>query len=189
MSSPSHTPQNLLPALILAATLAFALGIVLERSVTGESHTETAVQASAGTSSGSGEGASGETAAQRSAESGEGASAAELASTQPTATHTEAGEQRILGINPESNGPVFAAIAVSLALAAGAWRSRAGVLMAGIVVFGLLFAAFDIRDVIFQARQSRFGLVALAAIVALLHLGASALAARNLRANPVPLRS
>lgn len=185
MSDLSSTRGRLLAGLIVAATLAFAVGIFLERSVTGETHTGLGtVQSTAGTSSESSEGSGGETAVQRSAESGDGSSATETA-----AARAEASEPRILGLNTESNVPVFAAIAVSLALAAGAWRSRAAVVMAGIVVLGLLFAAFDIRDVVYQAQGSRFGLVALAAIVALLHLSATVLAAMNLRANPTPIRS
>ncbi len=185
MSDASSPRRTLLVSLILASTLAFALGIALERSVTGEPRTETAaVQAASGAPSETTEGSSGETAAQKTNESSEGSTA-----TEPAATHTEAGEHRILGINPESNVPVFAAIAVSLALAVGAWRSNARVLMLGIIIFGVLFAAFDIRDVIFQAQQSRWALVALAALVAALHLSASALAAINARAKPAPIRS
>jgi hypothetical protein len=184
MSDVFRTRQKLLVGLILASTLAFALGIVLERSVTDKSHTEAAtVQATSGTPSETAEGSSSETATQKSSESSEGSSA-----TEPAATHTEAGEQRILGINPESNGPILAAIAVSLALAVAAWRSKARALMLGIVAFGLLFAAFDIRDVIFQSQQSRWTLVALAVLVAALHLSASAVAAINTRANPSSIR-
>ncbi len=168
MSDVSSTRQKLLVALIIASTLAFALGIALERSVAGTSQTEARFQATSGASSEMAEGSSGE--------SSEG-------STEPAASHTEASEQRILGINPESNGPVLAAIAVSLALAVGVWRSKARALMLGIVAFGLLFAAFDIRDVIFQAQQSRWALVALAALVAALHLSACALAATPAKAS------
>ena len=184
MSQFSNARQPILVGLIVASTVAFGLGILLERSSAGESQTETAVQASIGTTSETAEGSGGETAAQRSAESGEGSSATPPASIQSAATHAEAGEQRILGINPESNGSVLAAMAVSFALALGAWQSRARALMLGIVAFGLLFAAFDTRDAIFQVQQSRFGLAGLAAIVALLHLSALGLAAMIARANP-----
>jgi hypothetical protein len=185
MSDVFRTRKMLLVTVVLAATLAFGLGIVLERSVAGESHPETvAVQATPEASSEASEGSSSETKTQKSGELSEGSTA-----TEPAAMHTEAGEQRILGINPESNGPVFAAITVSLALALGAWRSSARALMLGIVAFGVLFAAFDIRDVVFQAQQSRWGLVALAALVAALHLMASALAAINTRANLSSIKS
>lgn len=180
MSDVFCTRKMLLVTVVLATTLAFGLGIVLERSVAGESHPETvAVQATPEASSEANEGSSSETKTHKSGELSEGSTA-----TEPAATHTEAGEQRILSINPESNLPVLATIAVSLALAVGAWRSNARALMLGIVAFGLLFAAFDIRDVIFQAQQSRWVLVALAAIVAVLHLSACAVAAMNTRVKP-----
>ncbi len=187
MSQFSNARQPILVGLIVGSTLTFGLGILLERSVAGGSHTETALQASTKTPSEAAEGSGGETAAQTSTELGEGSSADPPASIQSAATHVEAGEQRILGINPESDGSVLAAMAASFALALGASQSRARALMLGIVAFGLLFAAFDIRDAIFQAQQSRFGLAGLAAIVALSHLSASALAAMIARANPSPI--
>lgn len=99
MSDVFCTRKMLLVTVVLATTLAFGLGIVLERSVAGESHPETvAVQATPEASSEANEGSSSETKTHKSGELSEGSTA-----TEPAATHTEAGEQRILGINPESN--------------------------------------------------------------------------------------
>ena len=92
----------------------------------------------------------------------------------------ESGED-IFGINPESTGLTAAAAAVSVVLAAAILaRARREFLLAA-VAFGLVFAAFDLRESIHQAQESHADLLTIAAVTALLHLGVSALAAGGLR--------
>jgi hypothetical protein len=116
------------------------------------------------------------------------------ASTEPAAGHessaTHAAEQsseNLLGVNPEATAPVVIAVVVSL-LAAVLILTVGSPLLAAIVALAMLtFTALDIREVIHQLHESRPGLAALAATVALLHLlaGAAALlAARDARSQP-----
>jgi hypothetical protein len=95
-----------------------------------------------------------------------------------TPQHSEASE-KLLGVNPESTGLLVVAVVVSLLLAAAVWWRGASPLVLGIVALAMAaFAALDIREVVHQADESRTGLMLLAALVALLHLAAAALAAR-----------
>jgi Flp pilus assembly protein TadB len=105
---------------------------------------------------------SGESAAHRSAETGHTAAHAEL---------------KPLGIDIESAPFIALAAAASLLLALGAWlRPRWVLLLVGIALAMLVFAALDVREVFHQSDESRTGLAVLAGFVALLHLGAAAVA-------------
>ena len=122
----------------------------------------------------------------------------------PTPTHDEAAEEAgghdetgeaagthtkenrdILGINPESNGAVAAAVVLSLLLALAVWIWGTSAILVGTIAFGLAFAAFDVREAFHQADESRGGLVALALLIAVLHVGVALLAGVALKNRPV----
>ena len=194
------TARRVLVGLILAATAAFVVGVVLERHESRNEAAETPAQraaehATSGTTSQhsesgeSGEGG-GESAEHRdSGESGERASHKETSettnatirgesTTTETTTHSEASE-KLLGVNPESTGLLVVAVVASLLLAAGVWWLGTSPLVLGAVAVAMaVFGALDVREVVHQADESRTGLMLLAALVAVLHFAAAALAAR-----------
>jgi hypothetical protein len=193
--------RGVLVALILTATAAFVLGVSLERH---ETHTEAATETpaqraaegnggeagtthdEAGVSSESTE-HGGSTEHSEGTEHNDSTKTTAATPTPPTTTappasetpaHSEASE-RLLGVDAESTGLLVAAVAVSLLLAAGVWWLGASPLALGVVALAMAaFAALDIREVVHQADESRTGLMLLAALVAVLHLTAAALAAR-----------
>lgn len=155
-----------LSILIVLATVAFAVGVGIEKS---EGHDE-----------------SGESAAHLAAEESEGSGeAAELDSdSEPTAEEASPAEEadgggesdeegEILGINPESTPLVVLAVVGSLALAGGVWWRPQRVALLGLVAAAMLaFAVLDEREVFHQADESNTGLAVLASVVAALHLAA-----------------
>jgi hypothetical protein len=92
------------------------------------------------------------------------------------AGHVGAGEshasETLLGVNPEATPLVVSAVVVSLLLAAAILAFGWPIVAAIIVLAMLAFAALDIREVLHQVTESRPGLAALAALVALLHVAA-----------------
>jgi hypothetical protein len=205
--------RRILVGLILTATAAFVVGVILERD---ESHSEAAEaparRAAESPAQRAGEGATSGTISERgesresaqhsasgeggergseNAEHGEsGESAAHDQTSQSSATttgaapttetpqHSEASE-KLLGVNPESTGLLVIAVVASLLLAAGVWWLGASPLVSGVVAVAMAaFGALDVREVVHQARESRTGLMLLAALVAVLHLVAAAIAAR-----------
>ena len=106
--------------------------------------------------------------------SGEGAKPAE----QHTETASGEAGARILGINTESLTLSIVAVVASVLLAIGVWIGVwPRLVLLAVIGFGLVFAAGDIREVIHQANESNGGLVATAAVLIVLHLLVSALAA------------
>lgn len=90
---------------------------------------------------------------------------------------TEVTSERVFGINPESIGLVIAAVLVSLLLALALWRlPTARPLLLLVALIALVFGIFDIREAIHQVSESRTNLTVVAAIVAALHLAATAVA-------------
>jgi hypothetical protein len=122
-----------------------------------------------------------ESASQLRSESG-GESAAEHAAEGAT-THAETHtELRPLGIDIEAVPFVILAALASLALAALGWlRPRRPLGLIAIALAMLAFAALDIREISHQADEHSTGLAVLAAAIAALHLGASAIAAAMAR--------
>jgi hypothetical protein len=105
------------------------------------------------------------------------ASAEPAASGEHPATHAaEQSSEDPLGINPEATALVVLAVVVSLLLAALILTVGSPLLAAGVALAMLAFTALDIREVTHQLSESRPGLAALAATVALLHLAAGAAA-------------
>jgi len=162
--------RRLLALVLLVSAGLFVVGVVVERNGS-ESHPATQ-EGAGGQGSHAGEGEEGHT------EEGEGGHVEEPAS-QPAGTETSE-ESRLLGIDPESTALVVVGVLASIALAVAVWRTRSrGVLWAALV-FGLVFAALDIRELLHQADESNGGLVVLAGAVAVLHLGVAGLAAAAL---------
>jgi hypothetical protein len=157
--------------LLVAATILFVVGTSMERSQarTGEQQEASAVERPAG-----------EAGEHRESEAAEGQSNAATEGTDEHASSEESGEE-LVGINPESAGLTAVVAAVSLLLAALliVWPRRG--LLVAVVVVGLAFAALDVREGIHQANESSTGLLAIALVTGLLHLGAALAAAAALR--------
>lgn len=159
-------------ALLIAAAAAFAAGAAIEHhTFTSESqplHQEH--HAKAGTAGEHRAGAEG------------------AASGESSATHaTEHSSETLLGINPEATGLVVIAVAVSVLLAALILTFGSPLIAAVVALVMLAFTALDIREVTHQLNESRSGLAALAATIALLHLAAGAaalLTTRQARSQP-----
>lgn len=140
--------RRLVSILLVLSAAAFAAGVAIERS----QHVETPATHAAETT--------GETTGEASA-----APAATEATTETTG-------ETLAGINTESTGLVAVAIVTSVLAAAALWtRPRHRALLAVAAAIGLAFAAFDIREAVHQSDLSNGGLLALALLVALLHLG------------------
>jgi hypothetical protein len=157
-------------ALLVAATILFVVGTTIERSqARTDQHQQTnPVEQPPG--------GAGETTEQHQGEATNGEANTTTEGTQEHHSTGESGEQ-LLGINPEGAGLTAAVAAVSLLLA----RPRKGLLVA-VVLVGLLFATLDGREVIHQASESNAGLLVLALVTGLLHLGVAVAAAAGLRA-------
>jgi cobalamin biosynthesis Mg chelatase CobN len=168
-----------LAILLVVSAAAFAIGVILERSSGGESdqqtsntptvvtgeQAETSEEHTEGESGESGEpSASGESAEQLAAETGTTSDA-----------HNESSE-RLFGVNPEATWLVVLAVALSALLALAVWKTTSIVVLVAVVAFGLVFAAFDVREAIHQSDESNSGLVVVAVIVAILHLSVAAVA-------------
>jgi len=51
------------------------------------------------------------------------------------------------------------------------WFFPNPIVLLGVIVFGMAFAVFDIREVVHQLDESRAGLVVIASALAVIHLG------------------
>jgi hypothetical protein len=166
----------LLTTLLVISTAVFVIGVSVERSA-GDKHTEPAPAATSGEAAEGGQ--------EHGAEEGGGEEA--HTETAPAGTEEENNET-LLGVDLEAWPFVAVAAAFSLALALAVWlRPGCGLLLAGVAVTMLAFAALDVREVIHQLDESRGGLAFLAGAVAALHLGAAAVAALIGR-SPAPAR-
>lgn len=142
--------RSMLAAIIVLATVLFVVGVSIERS---EGHDEE--PSAAHVEAGEGE----------ASEAGEGAS------------HEEGEDEEILGVELESTPFIVLAALVSLTLALGAWLRPDSAGLLGLVALAMLaFAVFDIAEIGHQIEESEAGLVVIAALVAGLHLSASAVA-------------
>lgn len=140
---------TLATCLLLAAGL-FAVGTAVERSG-GTGHKEPAIESP---HEGGGEGATGEGT--------------------PSQAGSNSSGERIFGIDRESGPLVALGIAISLALALAVVLTRSAAPLGIAVAFAVAFAAFDLAEVVHQVGESRGGLAALAALIAVLHVGAGA---------------
>lgn len=87
--------------------------------------------------------------------------------------HDESGEETVFGVDVESPATVTAAVLASLALAVGLWLSTRRWIVLTAVAAGVVFAVFDVGEVVRQLDESRSGGAALAGVVAAGHLGAA----------------
>jgi hypothetical protein len=145
--------------LLVGSGLLFAIGSTIERH---QHHAEHHA-VSSGESGKSGESGG---------ESGSGESA-----THVEKSHGESGV-KILGIDTESVALTIVAVVASLLLALLVWlgRWRPLVLLAA-AAFGLVFAVGDVRELVHQLDESNAGLASIAAILIVLHLAVTVLAA------------
>jgi hypothetical protein len=187
--------------LILAATVLFVVGILLEKGSESDHHSESVAFGA-------------ETAAEHAAESGEspahvatespdahadeagseeakpsGGTPAEQAGEAGRETHNESGEahsesgEKVLGISYESTPFVILAVLASLGMAAAVWLARAPWIFLLVAAAMIAFAVFDIAEVFHQVDRSEGGIAALAGLVAALHLAAG-LGSSQLRRQP-----
>jgi hypothetical protein len=157
-------------ALLVAATILFVIGTSIERSQTntGEHQEANTVERPAD-----------EAAEHSEAEATEGrANAAE--GTKDTRSAGESGEE-LLGVNPESAGLTAIVAVMSLLLAVLLVVRPGRGLLVAVAVVGLVLAALDVREVLHQANEANAGLLVMALITGLLHLGAAVVAAAGLR--------
>ena len=172
--------RAVLVVLIALATAGFIVGTTIERN-SEDDHADAAAEIQAeGTHSEEGE------AAEEPGEAGEehseeGESAAED-------THDESDEEfKPFGIDIEAAPFVALAAIVSLALAAAAWTRPGWTLLLGVIAVAMLaFAALDMREVFHQSDEDETGLAVLAAVIALLHLAAAAVAGLMARESGSP---
>lgn len=85
--------------------------------------------------------------------------------------------EAVLGFGVESTPLVVAAVATSMALAALTWRRSAVPLLVVTTLFALAFAVLDVAEVLHQLDESHTGIALLAALIALVHVAAAAVAA------------
>lgn len=167
----------LLVTLLLASTVAFVVGVSLERNVE-DTHTAAAEPHS-------GEAGEGEAAEGSEDEAAHAGEANESPARVAAESSGEEGDATVIGIDLESTPFLVLASLGSLALAAAVWaRPRMMALLIGVAVAMAIFAAFDVREVAHQLDENRDGLALLAGLVAALHLtaaGVSASLARGVR--------
>jgi hypothetical protein len=145
--------------LLLASAVTFAVGTSIERGRAGETKHETTASSTEGTSESAGEGSGAESHPASTENSGE----------------------TILGINPDAPWLVAVVVAITVLLAAAIWVRREGWLLLAVVFFGLGAAVFDLRELVHQVDVGRASLIALASMLAAVHLGVSGLAAATVR--------
>jgi len=158
-----------LAVLLVVSAGLFALGTTIERR---QGHDDTAVTRHDDASVG------------ENGERAEGETANESAERHESGNETD---ETVLGINPESVPLTIAAVLASLLLAAAIWRGSFRPFTAyAVLVFGLVFAAGDLRELVHQLDESRSGLAAIAGALALMHLAISALALLLVRSDRKP---
>jgi hypothetical protein len=87
-----------------------------------------------------------------------------------------------LGINPEGVGLTVTAGVASLPLAGLRLVVSGRQLLWAVMLFALAFVALDLRESVHQASEARAGLLAIALLTAVAHLGVAGLAGARLRA-------
>jgi hypothetical protein len=159
-------------ALFVVAAALFTIGVAIER----DSHTE-ATEAHHEAAQPAGHDETGEAGEHDvAAEAAGGDEAAKTTSNAAAGEAEHGAEGTVLGVDAESTAAIAAAIAVSVALAVGLWFLNRRWLALLAVAFGIVFAVFDIAEIIHQINESRAGLAVLAGLIAALHLAASATA-------------
>ena len=83
--------------------------------------------------------------------------------------------------DPDAPWLVAVVVAITALLAAAIWVRDERWLLFVVVLFGLAAAVFDVRELVHQVDVGRASLIALAAVLAVVHLGVSGLAAATVR--------
>lgn len=153
----------LLSSLLIAGAALFVIGVTAERN-TADTHTETSTETAQTDTTAHVEEAGGEEAphTEESATAQEG--------------HTESSSETVFGVNLESTALVIVAAIASLTLAALTWRWNLRLLLVAAVAFAVVFAVVDIAELVHQIEESRVGIAALAAAIAVLHIVAALVA-------------
>jgi len=99
-------------------------------------------------------------------------------------TEVEGTGERILGVNLESTPLVAFAVIISVALAAVTWRRDDKLILLATALFAAGFGALDVAEFSHQIRESAPTIALIAAIIALLHVGAAVLAEQRRAAAP-----
>ena len=159
-----------LSILIVVATVAFAIGISVEKS---DTDVETANEATASEAT--------HVEGTPPTEAAEG-QAAETQTETAGESQSESGNETFLGVNVEATPFVVLAVVFSLALALAVWL-RPDVLLLIVAVAMVAFAVLDVREIFHQLDESKEGVAVLAGFIALLH-GASAALAIKLERSP-----
>ncbi len=158
--------RGLLSLMLMVSAILFVIGTSIERS---KSHTETATATSTESVT--------HTATKTGSSPESGASTEAGHHDATTAQHGE----KLFGIDIESIPTIVLAAVASLLLAAlVVWRRERAWLVV-VVLFGLVFAAGDARELSHQLSEHRSGLAALAGVLIALHLIVAALAAFLIR--------
>jgi hypothetical protein len=153
-----------LVTLLVASTVLFAAGVIIERSQSeGRAEPAAAHAGESGESSAESEGAE---ADEDSVPSGE--------------AHANAERETVLSLDIESTPLIVLAVLAGLALAvlAATAPGRRPVVLLTIAAIAIVWAALDVREVAHQIDESRTGLAILAIAVAILHLAAGGVAVR-----------
>ena len=99
-----------------------------------------------------------------------------------SASASETGEsERVLGLNLESTPMIVLAVAVSVALAALTWRLNTSLLLLATIAFAVAFGVLDLAELGHQTNESRTRLVVIAALLAVIHFAAAAIAEQRRR--------
>jgi hypothetical protein len=154
--APSRRKLLLITVLLALSTVLFVVGVAVERGWgSGGATIDAHQEAGASQEASEGDGAH--------SEAGENAEASEAQA------HTEAGKLAIAGIDLESPWVVAGIMLATALLIAALWRFGYPVLFAVLIVAALATVA-DIREIIVQVGQARYGVAALATGVAVARL-------------------
>jgi len=155
--------RKMLVSLIVLSTVAFGVGVILERLSGEPAHEGSSTEAPA--HEGGGEAVEG---------SGEEGAGGEVAAPVSEGSGEPNGEETVVGIDPESTPLVVFAIVASLLLAAGCWFRPGWQWLLVVTAFATAaFAVLDFRELIHQLDESNTGLAFVAGAVAVLHVAAS----------------
>ena len=164
-------PRWVLSSLLIAGAALFAIGVAAERNAA-DTHTETGTETVQTEGTGHTEESGGE----------------ETPHTEQPATeqagHTEASSETVFGVDLESTTLVIVAAIASIALAVLTWRMNRRLLFLATVAFAAVFAIFDIAELVHQIQESRAGIAALAAAIAVAHIGAALVGEQRATAAP-----
>jgi hypothetical protein len=182
MSTDRLSLRAALALLLAGSAIVFFVGIYLERGTTAVTPPAAVESSAQPASSGPAEGAGGE--------AGEaGHSPATTAAATGEGTGEAAGEHGAetwpLGIDLEAPLLVGGVILVSLILAVVVVRTTSPLVSLAIVGFAVVFAVFDLLEVVHQVGQARTGLAAIALVLLVAHAAAGFIGLRLLvKRNP-----